>query len=740
VTSVTKQDPIRHKPTGIGLVLLGIIFAYTAWCHLPDLGHAYLPGWDEAVHAAVAGNLVKHPLTPTLFDQPFIPFERNDWQANNVWLHMPPLPFWQSALSVGLLGRSFFALRLPSFILFLLSLGCVYLLGLRLYGEKIGLLAALLMSACPFAWLQVQGYHFGDMTDVSLAFWLLACVLALERAVTSGSKRWACAAGIFQGLAILSKSALALAPAGAILMLWIIGAIGRDKDKHLDWSIPAIHWGIAALMAFAWRLYSSVRWPAEFAHEQGALWSHVISSYEGHGKPWDALFNDLIANLFTPAMIVWVLAGAALITWMAFRHRSKAMGLHALWMLGTWIPLLVVKTKVPAVLFGMFPALALATACLIVRATRRMPRIWTSAVLVTPGVFLLISDHLPGDFWRFMSPLTPAMSVWPHLPLQLAIILACGFLFWLAAKIIGRLASGNGSAIRYGQTFWMLLMRAAVIVPFAWLLGHAAATRQGFDIIADYNPAERAAEDVRKQLPERAALIIEGVTNGRQRPDLTFAFLTGKPAQLVRSSRIGRACAAAEKLGTAFLVTPVKRKADPIDSPRPGSGYWTYELQGSAPEQDLVAPEAAGVDAASLVELVPERTTVEAGSSLALLASWRIQGERLSCNTRNFLAPLAGGDPLETFPLPADFPSGFEGTILHTLAPPGLLWGSRPLGDGLIEQYSLHPGELVADGFTTWIPLQIKPGSYRLGLLIKCAGRSEAATPENLWPVIQVTP
>jgi len=739
VKNVTTGDLVQHRPTATGLLLLGVILAYAAWCQLPGLGHAYLPGWDEAVHAAVSGNLAKHPQTPTLFDQPFVPFERNDWQANNVWLHMPPLPFWQAALSVGTLGRSFFALRLPALVLFLLTLGGVYLLGLRLYGEKTGLLGALLMAACPFAWLQVQGYHFGDMTDVSLAFWLLASVLALDRAVKRGSKRWASVAGVFQGLAILTKSALALAPAGAILLLWIIGVARRNKDKRLSWSIPAIHWGLAALMAMAWRMYSSVRWPVEFAHEQGALWSHVISSYEGHGQPWDALFNDLVANLFTPALIVWVLAGAGLVTWLAMRRRSNPLGLHALWMLGTWLPLLVVKTKVPAVLFGMFPALALATAYLVVRATKRAPGAWTSALLVAPGVFLLISSHVPGDFWRFSRLLTPAMAVWPHLPLQLTIIAACGLVFWLAARVLARLTAPEGSAVRIGRTFWKILMRAAAVVPFACLLGQAAATRQGFDIIKDYNPAARTAVDARKHFPDRAALVIEGVSNGRQRPDLAFAFLTGKPSQLVRTSRIARACAAAEKLGAAFLVTPVKRRDDALESPRPGSGYWVYELHGPPPEPDLATAENAGADAASLVELIPAQSKLKAGSSLALLASWRINSRPLSCSTRTILAPLAGGESQETFPLSADFPAGFEGTILHTLAPPGLLWGSRPLGNGLVEQYSLRPGELLADGFTSWIPVHIEPGRYRLGLLINCAGRGERATFEKLWPVIQVT-
>ena len=141
----TMNGPPARRCSGIGLLLLALLLVACAAVHLGRLDHAYLPGWDEAVHAAVAGNLAEHPLTPTLFDDPLLPLNPANWQANHVWLHMPPLPFWQAALSLRLLGRGFFALRLPGLLLFLLTLAGVYLLGVRLAGEAEGLLAALLL-------------------------------------------------------------------------------------------------------------------------------------------------------------------------------------------------------------------------------------------------------------------------------------------------------------------------------------------------------------------------------------------------------------------------------------------------------------------------------------------------------------------------------------------------------------------------------------------------------------------
>jgi 4-amino-4-deoxy-L-arabinose transferase-like glycosyltransferase len=727
----------------MGLVLLGVVLVYTAWCHLPDLDHSYLPGWDEAVHAAVSGNLAKHPGTPTLFDQPFVHFNQFDWQANHIWLHMPPVPFWQAALSVSLGGRTFFALRLPSLLLFLLTLAMIYYIGLRLYSEAAGLIATVLMAASPFAWMQIQGYHFGDMTDISLAFWITACVVCLERTISVGKLRWALLGGTFQGLALLTKSALALAPLGACLAIWLLPKCKFRLDRQIGWLVTVSYIGLALVLALAWRFYTAANWPTEFAHEQSALWAHVTTSYEGHGRPWDALFNSLIAYLFSPALVVMILAGAAAVFLIALRRRSSLVGLHVLWLLGTWLPLLVVKTKVPALLFGIMPALALACGVLITQVVQKKARAWLIAAAIVPAAYLLTVDWFPGHFWSFADKLTPDMAVWPHVPLQLGLGLVIFFVLLAVAAIFTRLVKKESIPNRVLTSLAGLLVKVAVMVPFVALLVQAADTRAGFKIIKDYNPAAQVAYDLSNHLPEKAALIIEGVTNGRQRPDLTLSFITGKSAHLVRGHSLARTVPRAAKIGSVFLLTSIKRQAAEILSPSPGSGYWVYELKDSLPEPLIHVQDAARLTfsgTTDLVKIIPGVTEIKAGSSLPILAIWQFYGLPSNSASRIILKPVAGGPDIAAFPLEQDFPQGYQATILHTLAPAGLLWGSRPLGTDLVERHRLRTGQRLADDFVIWIPLHLDPGDYRIELTLFNQGREQKPISGAAWPTIKVLP
>src|SRR5580698_4339023 len=95
----TARNPRRVRHAALTAILIGSFLL-----KLDHLNHAALRPLDEVFHALVARNLLKHPLTPTLVDQPFLPYDYRDWQANNVWLHKPPLALWQIAVSYFVFG------------------------------------------------------------------------------------------------------------------------------------------------------------------------------------------------------------------------------------------------------------------------------------------------------------------------------------------------------------------------------------------------------------------------------------------------------------------------------------------------------------------------------------------------------------------------------------------------------------------------------------------------------------
>ncbi len=710
-----------------GLLLCG------ALVHLPTLGHPYLPGWDEAVHAAVAGNLARHPLTPTLLEDPLLPVDYRNWQANHVWLHMPPLPFWQAALSLGTLGRSEFALRLPSLLLFLLTLLLVGVLGRRLISPRAGLLAAALLLCAPFVWLLVQGYAFGDLTDIALGFWLLLCFFAIERALAGEGWRKFALAGLCQGLAVLAKSALALAPLGALFLVWLLPRLRFRLDRRVPTSGLLAYLACAIILPLAWSLYTRLRWPLEAAFEFQAVLAHVTSSYEGHGQPWDALFNSLLGNLFLPLFILPALAGTALLSVRALSQRTARQLLLPLWILGTLLPLVLVQTKVPAVLFGAAPALALATGALLCEGIRRAPRLLPLAVLAGSLAWFFLAERLAGAF-EFLAPVAADWARDPSLPGQAALFGAFAGAFWLARRLArawpalakgalgdGRAAGGIGSLLVLGM--------------FLVALDEHARTRMGFAAIADYNPVRATARSIAGE--PAAAVLIEGTGNGRQRPDLALTFLLGASAQLVSARELPRAARLAEPRGPALLLSPFRRRAPEVAPPAPGSGWFVYRLSDGQPPPLALEPEAPPARS-RLLSCAIEPVRVSRGAALQGLLRWRLGEDARSVRVRATFTPAGGGEAELPFPRPQHFPRAGLGTTLHKLAPSGLLWGERPLGTDLVEWSELQAGRELADGFAVFVPRHLAPGRYRLKLDAVDGGRERPVQGAGACPPFEV--
>ena len=122
------------------LVLCGLILRIYTSCDF------FLHNWDERFHALVAKNLIKHPLIPTLFDNPILPADYQSWVGSHIWLHKQPLPLWAMAGSIKFFGANEIAIRLPSIILSTIGIWLTYKIGSALFSQKTGYIAALLFS------------------------------------------------------------------------------------------------------------------------------------------------------------------------------------------------------------------------------------------------------------------------------------------------------------------------------------------------------------------------------------------------------------------------------------------------------------------------------------------------------------------------------------------------------------------------------------------------------------------
>jgi 4-amino-4-deoxy-L-arabinose transferase-like glycosyltransferase len=311
-------------------VAAGLVLRMYAGCDL------FLHTWDERYHALVAKHLMQHPLVPTLYDQPVLPYDYRDWRANHVWLHKPPLPLWMMAASMRLLGADEIAMRLPSLALSALAVLLTYVIGTHFGGRRVGLLAAGFQAVNGYL-LQLPGGRVAvDHVDNAVIFFVeLAIVLAVMEPRWRDGQRpawpaWAIRAvpvlaplaiGAATGLAVLSKSLPGLLP----IPVWLAMQWGRRRPAgQTAAGLLAIAASCAAV-ALPWQLYVWREFPREARWESAYSLHHLRVPIEGlSGSP---LYHLLKMPRFFGELIWiavgWFLAGLAMAAWRLARARRR---------------------------------------------------------------------------------------------------------------------------------------------------------------------------------------------------------------------------------------------------------------------------------------------------------------------------------------------------------------------------------------------------------------------------------
>lgn len=155
------------------------------------------------------------------------------------YFNHPALSAWTIWLSTALFGNGTLGVRMLPILSSSLAIGMAYLAGRRLYGEREGRLAALLVGLVPelFEWTSLA---YPDSTLV--LFWILAIWAMAGVGTGGGAGAWA-AAGAFLGLAMMSKYH------GIFIALGALGFLLFSRDQRRWLARP--HPYLAALLALA---------------------------------------------------------------------------------------------------------------------------------------------------------------------------------------------------------------------------------------------------------------------------------------------------------------------------------------------------------------------------------------------------------------------------------------------------------------------------------------------------------
>jgi hypothetical protein len=295
---------------------------------VPFLGAVHLFDWDEINFAECAREMIvtKNYLQMQIDYKPF--FEK------------PPLFIWLQVLSMKVFGINEFAARFPNALAGMATFGVLYRIGSQLISRQFATIWTLLYAS---TWLSHFYFKSGIIDPVFNLFIFLAIYQVFL--VKMEARKWqhVCLAGLFLGLAVLTKGPVALLVAGLCFTVYLILNRGLNGYSVLQLG------GIALIALAVTASWFGIEWlrngPAfieEFLSYQVGLFSQNIADHE---EPWYYHPLVLLIGCFPSSVFIFRYRFAK-----RAAHLSEPATAYAQWMwILFWVVLIlfsIVKTKI----------------------------------------------------------------------------------------------------------------------------------------------------------------------------------------------------------------------------------------------------------------------------------------------------------------------------------------------------------------------------------------------------------
>jgi 4-amino-4-deoxy-L-arabinose transferase-like glycosyltransferase len=358
-----KPSKCPFFPWAYGLGLLLVCVALYTW----RLGATPLLDVDEPRYAESARQMFLSGNWVTPYFNGAVRFDK------------PPLFYWLAASVYHWLGVSEFSARLPSALAAIATVMAVFIAGCKTLGARYGLFAGLMLA------VSVLMVAIGRMsvTDMTLCAFLTLTNLSLMRVSFGKPKAWLWA-GVFSGLAILTKGPVGLVLPGLVLLVDALipsastTVLERLKIRFATpWFALAVGLAVAIALPWYWACYQQngqAFLDASFLHNV-TRYSDVVS---GHSQgpwfypvvllvgflPWSAslplALKQAWANRGDLSLTGEVNNGADQLDWTP----PPVLRYSLVWAVVTFVFFAVAQTKLLTYILPMFPACAMAVAVL----------------------------------------------------------------------------------------------------------------------------------------------------------------------------------------------------------------------------------------------------------------------------------------------------------------------------------------------------------------------------------------
>lgn len=293
---------------------------------LPFLGHVHLFDWDEINFAECAREMIvtKDYLRMQIDYMPF--YEK------------PPLFIWMQVACMSVLGVGEYAARLPDALTGIATLLTLFWAGSKARNQKTGIWWAVLYAA---TWLPQVYFKSGIIDPVFNYFILLAFIQVWLIKWGKNRLLHAALAGLFIGLAVLTKGPVAILVSGLSLVVFLIIQRGLKGYRWTDFILLTAVGMLTMLLWFGpeaalhgWTFLK------EFIAYQAGLFGQNIADHE---EPWYYHPIVLLIGCFPASLFLF-----------QWRKREQKEAAHSadftrwMWIL-FWVVLIlfsIVKTKI----------------------------------------------------------------------------------------------------------------------------------------------------------------------------------------------------------------------------------------------------------------------------------------------------------------------------------------------------------------------------------------------------------
>jgi 4-amino-4-deoxy-L-arabinose transferase-like glycosyltransferase len=273
-----KQTLVKQLLIALGAAILFI----------PFLGHVHLFDWDEVNFAECAREMLvsKNYMRVQIDFQPF-------WEK-------PPLFIWMQALCMNLFGINEFAARLPNALMGITTLCAIFYIGKRTVSERMAWWWVLLYAG---SWLPAF-YFKSAIIDPTFNFFIFVSFFQVYL-IRNGNRKvlHALLAGLFLGLAVLTKGPVAILVAILALIVYLILNKGLWGYKWWHFLIIMFACMVTTFLWFGIDIVQNGWWfTKEFITYQIRLFR---TEDAGHGGPFFYHFIVLLIGCFPAAAFLF---------------------------------------------------------------------------------------------------------------------------------------------------------------------------------------------------------------------------------------------------------------------------------------------------------------------------------------------------------------------------------------------------------------------------------------------------